>query len=174
MKVIVYTTRISVKIAALEGQVKAINTAMAASPNDLDLLGRKMDAEDKLEYARQQLLEEPEMVLTMDEKAVHTNAYRSYQDNEQKLIANRGKVYTLILVQCTQVLNNKLKEYLDWVLTSENYDGIRLYGLFEKYVLKQTKLLYKYLAIQEEFQGVLHAVNRDDVEFVLRDDGKQG
>ena len=48
---------------------------MTASPNDLDLLGRKIDAEDKLEYARQQLLEEPEMVLTMDEKMVHTNAH---------------------------------------------------------------------------------------------------
>jgi hypothetical protein len=44
---------------------------MTASPNDLDLLGMKIDAEDKLEYARKQLLEEPEMVLTMDEKG-HT------------------------------------------------------------------------------------------------------
>jgi hypothetical protein len=66
---------ISAKKTALEGQVTAINTAMTASPNDLDLLGRKIDSEDKLEYARQQLLEEPEMVLTMDEKAIHTNAH---------------------------------------------------------------------------------------------------
>ena len=87
---------------------------MTASPNDLDLLGRKIDAGDKLEYARQQLLEEPEMVLTIDEKAVHTNAHQSYQDNKQKLIANCGKVYTLILGQCTQVLKDKLKEDLDW------------------------------------------------------------
>jgi hypothetical protein len=78
VKVLAYTTRISAKIAALEGQVTAMNTAMTASPNDLDLLGRKTDAEDKLEYARQQLLEEPEMVLTMDEKAIHTNAHMSY------------------------------------------------------------------------------------------------
>ena len=76
--VLACTTCISVKIAALEGQVTAINTAMTASPNDLDFLGRKIDAEDKLEYARQQLLEEPEMVLTMDGKAVHTNAHRLY------------------------------------------------------------------------------------------------
>ena len=69
---------ITAKKTALEGQVTAINTAMTASPNDLDLLGRKIDSEDKLEYARQQLLEEPEMVLTMDEKAIHTNAHMSY------------------------------------------------------------------------------------------------
>ena len=95
------------------------------------------------------------MVLKMDEKAVHTNAHRSYQDNEQKLIANRGKVYTLILGQCTQVLKDKLKEDLDWILTSENYNGIRLYKLIEKYVLKQTESQYKYLAIQEEFRVYL-------------------
>ena len=69
---------ITAKKTALEGQVTAINTAMTASPNDLDLLGRKIDSEDKLEYARQQLLEEPELVLTMDEKAIHTNAHMSY------------------------------------------------------------------------------------------------
>ena len=77
-KVLAYTTSISAKIAALEGQVTAINTAMTESPDDLDLLGRKIDAEDKLEYARQKILEEPEMVLTMDEKAVHTNAHWLY------------------------------------------------------------------------------------------------
>ena len=76
MKVLAYTICMSAKIAALEGQVTAINTAMTASLNDLDLLGRKIDAEDKLEYARQQLLEEPEMVPTMDKKAVHTNVHR--------------------------------------------------------------------------------------------------
>jgi hypothetical protein len=108
-----------------------------------------------LEYARQQLLEEPEMVLTMDEKAVHTNAHRLYQDNEQKLIANCGKVYTLILGQCTQVLKDKLKDNSDWVPTLENYKGIRLYELIEKYVLKQMESQYKYLAIQEEFRGLL-------------------
>jgi len=43
VKVLAYTTCVSAKIAALEGQVTAINTAMTASPNDLDLLGRKID-----------------------------------------------------------------------------------------------------------------------------------
>ena len=78
MKVLAYTICMSAKIAALEGQVTAINTAMTASPNDLDLLGRKKDSEDKLEYARQKLLEELETVLTVDEKEVHTNTHRSY------------------------------------------------------------------------------------------------
>jgi hypothetical protein len=50
---------------------------------------------------------------------------------------------------------DKLKEDSDWFLTSENYDGIRLYKLIENYMLKQTELQYKYLAIQEEFRGLL-------------------
>jgi hypothetical protein len=54
------------------------------------------------------------------------------------------------------VLKDKLKEDLDWVPTSENYDGIRLYQLITKYVMKQKELQYKYLAIQEEFGGVLN------------------
>jgi hypothetical protein len=60
-KVRAYTNCMSTKIMALEDQVTTINQAIAASPNDLDLLGRKIDAKEKLEYARQELLEELEM-----------------------------------------------------------------------------------------------------------------
>jgi hypothetical protein len=41
VKVLVYTSCISAKIAALKEQVTAINTAMTASLNNLDLLGRR-------------------------------------------------------------------------------------------------------------------------------------
>jgi hypothetical protein len=113
-KVLAHTTRINTKIVALEAQIVAIKAALVTSPNDFDMISKKIDTEDKLAYAQQVLGEEPETLLTMDVKAVHSNAHRTFREDEHKALVNRGKVYTLILGQCTQVLKDKLKEDSDW------------------------------------------------------------
>ncbi len=51
--VLACTNYISTKITALEGQVTAINTAIAAAPNDVDQLRSNIDTKDKLAYAQQ-------------------------------------------------------------------------------------------------------------------------
>ena len=63
-----------------------------------------MEVKDNLSKAQFKLTEELEVVLTMDEKAEQSNVYRTYQEDEQRLITNHGKVYTLTLGQCTQTL----------------------------------------------------------------------
>jgi hypothetical protein len=103
----------------------------------------------------------------IDEKAVHTNAHWLYQENEQKPIADCGKVYTLILGQCTQVLKDKLKEDSDWIDILEKNNGIWLYELIENYVQKQTELQYKYMAIQEEIRGVLNFMQSMEMKLNL-------
>ena len=54
-----------------------------------------MEVKDDLSKAQFELMEELEVVLTMDEKAEQSNVYRMYQEDEQRLIMNRGKVYML-------------------------------------------------------------------------------
>ena len=109
-----------------------------------------MEVEDDLSKAQFDLTEEIEVVLTMDEKAELSNIYRTYQEDEQKLITNCGKVYTLTLGQCTQDLKDKLKEDNDWEDIAAKYDPIQLLNLIEKYILKQTESHYPYLAVQRE------------------------
>ena len=109
------------------------------------------------------LLKEPEVFLTLDEKAEHSNVYRTHCEDKQRLITNRGKVYMLTIGQCTQALKDKLKEDSDWDKMSESYDSIGLLGLIEKYVLKQTESHYPYLAVEEELRSMLNFSQGDDM-----------
>ena len=130
---------------------------------DRTTLKEKVEVEDNLAKANFDLLEEPEVFLTLDEKAERSNVYRTHREDEQRLITNRGKVYMPTIGQCTQALKDKLKEDSDWDRISDSYNSIGLLGLVEKCVLKQTKSHYPYLAVQEELRSMLNFAQGDDV-----------
>jgi hypothetical protein len=89
------------------------------------------------------------------QNTLHKNAYRSYREAEQKLIESRGKIYALVLGQCTHAMKEDLKEDADWVDISEKFDAIRLYKLIEKCVLRQTANKYHYLMLIEEMRSLV-------------------
>ena len=153
------TIRINAKIGSLTTMQTAINAAIAANPTAFDLVDKQIAVNDKLEKAAEELQDQVDSdvssVMTMEESTVHKNNFRSYHEDEQKLIVNRGKVYVLILGQCTQVLKDALKEDSDWEAISAGYDGIALFQLIEKCVLKQTSNKYPYLILQEELRSLL-------------------
>jgi len=163
LRVQAHQARLTKKIANLLDQQTAILAAIVASPSDRSLLREKMEVEDELSKAQFEITEELEVVLTLDEKAERGNIFRTYREDEQRLINNRGKVYALILGQCTQTLKDKLKEDGDWEDIAEKYDAIRLLKLIEKYVLKQTESHYPYLAIQEEMRSMLNFSQGEDM-----------
>ncbi len=84
------------------------------------------------------LVNEVDMKLTEDEKISHANAWRSHRETTESLKKSRGKVYSLLLGQCTQVLVDKMKQDTDWVTISESFDPTLLFKLIEKFVLKQS------------------------------------
>ncbi len=61
---------------------------------------------------------EVEMKLMEDKKMAHSNVWRSYRETTEGLKRSRGKVYLLLLGQCTQVLVDKLKQDKTWVTVS--------------------------------------------------------
>ena len=158
-KVAANTLRLDAKILSLENMLTAIGAALAANPDEFDLVEKQIDIGEKLGKSQQELVEQAELdvssVMTMEEEAIHKNSFRSYHEDEQKLIVNRGKVYVLILGQCTQVLKDALKEDDDWEVISTRYDAIALFELIEKCVLKQTSNKYAYLVLQEEWRSLL-------------------
>jgi hypothetical protein len=56
---------------------------------------------------------------------------------------SRGKIYSLLLGQCTQVLIDKMKQDVDWVTISDLFDPIALFKLIKKFVLKQSDNQYR-------------------------------
>ncbi len=50
------------------------------------------------------------MKLMEDKKMVHSNVWRTHQEVTDSLKKSSGKILSLLLGQCTQVLINKIKQ----------------------------------------------------------------
>jgi hypothetical protein len=68
----------------------------------------------------------------------HSNMCRSHRETTEGLKKSRGKEYSLLLGQCTQVLVDKMKQATTWVMVNQSFDTILLFKLIMKFVLKQS------------------------------------
>lgn len=84
-------------------------------------------------------LEPVPMQLTDNEKTSYSNAWRTYREQNASLLKHRGQAYSLILGQCTQLLQDKLKQEATWNVVGVSYDPLILYQLIEKTILAQTE-----------------------------------
>jgi hypothetical protein len=101
------------------------------------------EVDDQIANGEIELADEVKMKLTKDEKIAHANAWRTHRETIESLKKSRGKVDSLLLGQCTQVLVNMMKQGIDWVMISELFDPILLFKLIEKFVLKQSDNQYR-------------------------------
>jgi len=137
------TDRVTKLIANLEKQLRVTEDGLANTPDDLGLLKNQMEVENKLELAKFELTDVVEVKTTADEAMAFNNAWRTYRERTDRLVRSRGKVYSLVLGQCTTVLLDKMKQDLDWQATSDSYDPLKLLKLIEKFILKQSDNQYK-------------------------------
>ena len=78
------------------------------------------------------------MKTTADEGMAFSNSWRTYCERTDRLVRCRGKVYSLVLGQCTTVLLDKMKQDADWQVVSESYNPLTLLKLIEKIILKKS------------------------------------
>ncbi len=103
------------------------------------------------------------MKLTKDEKISHSSDWRTHRKTNESLKKSRGKIYTLLFGQCTQVLVDKMKQNVDWVAISESFDPILLFKLIEKFILKQSDNQYKMAVLIVEQLSILLFQQDDQV-----------
>ena len=111
----------------LKAEKAAIQLQLDEDPNNCSPLKEMREAEDQIAQSEIELVDEVAMKLTDDEKIVHANAWRIHQETTESLKTSRGKVYSLLLGQCTQLLVDKMKQDADWVTISESFDPILLF-----------------------------------------------
>ena len=70
------------KIINLKAQQTSIDLEISANLSDQAALRKKMEVEDDLTKANFNLMEDLEVVLTMDKKAEHSNFYRTHCKDE--------------------------------------------------------------------------------------------
>ena len=83
------------------------------------LLRELREVNDQIAKCNIKLADKVEMKLTKDEKIAHSNVWRTHREVTDSLKKSGGKIYLLLIGQCTQVLVDKMKQDSDWVTISE-------------------------------------------------------
>jgi hypothetical protein len=130
--------RLNCKMTSLTAEQNEILKEIATQPTNQDLIKERIEIEDQILKCEIDLNNEVEMKLTDDKKMAHSNVWRSHCETIEGLKKSRGKVYSLLLGQCTQVLVDKMKQDTTWVMVRKSFDPILLFKLIKKFVLKQS------------------------------------
>jgi hypothetical protein len=143
------------RLKSLRAEMMDIEANINQAPTNHGLLKELREVDAQIARDNIKLADEIEMKLTDNEKTAHSNAWRTHQEMTESLKKSRGKIYSLLHGQCTQVLVDKMKQDTDWVTISESYDPSLLFKLIEKFVLKQSDNQYKMAVLIAEQLSIL-------------------
>ncbi len=87
--------------------------------------------------------------LNNQEQIDYSNECHSQSRRVAMLETHQGQAYSLILWQCTQLLQDKMKQDASWMTVSTSYDPLKLYKVIEWVVLKQTEDQYPFATVHE-------------------------
>ena len=149
------TDRVTKMVTSLENQLVVIEAELLLTPRDLNLLKTQMEVESKLDVAKFELTDVVEVKTTADEGMAFSNSWRTYRERTDRLVRSRGKVYSLVLGQCTTVLLDKMKQDTDWQVVSDSYDSLTLLKLIEKIIHTQSDNQYTTGIIMEQLKLLL-------------------
>ncbi len=94
--------------------------------------------------------------LTDSEKLEYSNKSKTHSHRVATLEKHHGNVYALIYGQCTQILQDKMKQDKNWATVSVSYKPLELYKLIERVILKQTEDQYPVAALWEQLSNVVN------------------
>jgi hypothetical protein len=119
--------------------------------------GTYMDAPMKLAILQNEISQgkfsasiEVPVVLTDSEKTQFSNDWRTFQECNNNLIKHRGQYFSLIQGQCTQLLQDNMKQNTDWNTVSILHDPLTLYRLIERTVLALTEDQYPFATVYDQ------------------------
>ncbi len=120
-----------------------------------------MELENKLVLVKYDLTGLDKMKTTTDEAMVSSNSWCTYCWKMDRLVRSQGKVYSLVLGQCTTVLLNKTQKDADWQAVGDSYDQLKLLKLIEKFFHKESDNQYKIGIVIKQLKLLL-AYRQDD------------
>jgi hypothetical protein len=153
--------RVTKMVTSLEKQLQVIEAELLITPKDLDFLQSQMEVKNKLSVAKFGLTDVVEVKTTSDEGMAFSNLWRTYRERTDCLVRRRGKIYSLVLGQCTRVLLDKMKQDAAWQGVSDSYNPLQLLQLTKKIIPKQSDNQFKIAIIMEQLKLLL-AYRHDD------------
>jgi hypothetical protein len=90
-------------------------------------------------------------------KLEYRNESKTHSQHVANLEKHCGNVYALIYGQCTQILQDKMKQDKNWATVSVSCKPLELYKLIEPVILKQMEDQYPVAALWEQLSNVANA-----------------
>ncbi len=95
--------------------------------------------------------------LTDSEKLEYSNKSKTQSHCIDTLEKHSGNVYARIYGQCTQILQDIMKQDKNWATVSVSYKPLELYKLIKQVILKQMEDQYPVAALWEQLSNVANA-----------------
>jgi hypothetical protein len=137
-----------------------IQRALKAQETILDaavLEGIDMEAPMKVALLKNEISQggfsgkiEVPIVLNDLQKTQFSNEWRTYRERNYNLIKHRGQAFSLIQGHCTHLLQDKMKQDMDWAVVSISYDPLTLYRVIEQTILAQTEDQYPFATVYDQ------------------------
>ena len=137
---------------ANRNKLRLVNLELGNDPNNRTLLTEQAKLLVEISQGEFDLQVEVPIYMLESEKSEFNNLNRTHRERTAKLDLHKGQVYALILGNCTQLLQDKMKQDATWSSVSASYDPLELYNLMEKNILKQTEDQYTHSAVAECIQ----------------------
>jgi hypothetical protein len=118
---------VQAKLSVAREQQCILLEAAVAAQQDADAPMKLAILENEITQAEFKASVDVPIELTDSEKTQHSNKWRTYQERNAQLIKNHGQAFSLILGQCTQLLQDKMKQDADWEAVSTSYNPLQLY-----------------------------------------------
>ena len=102
-------------LTAMQTQLATLQQQVAAAVGDTDLVLSTAKMQHEIADLQFEVSQDVPYKLTSEEAAVHYNLGKSYSVRQDKLVMVRGQVFALIYGQCTQLLQDKMKQEMNWI-----------------------------------------------------------
>ncbi len=142
--------------ASLEGEI-------ARTPGDQVLITELEKLNNNIALADFEAAQDIPIELNDQERIDYSNECRNHSRRVSTLKTHRGQAYSLILGQCTQLLQDKMKQDASWTTVSASYEPLDLYRLIKRVVLKQTEDQYPFTAVHRQSLAVLNNTKQGDL-----------
>jgi hypothetical protein len=160
-------TRHALWIALVRSQQAAMSTArlssctsleveIALAPGDRSLVMELAKLNQDIVQANFEAAQDVPIKLNNQEQIDYSNKCRNHSRRISTLETHQGQAYSLILGQCTQLLQDKMKQDASWTTVSASYDPLELYRLIERVILKQIEDQYPFAAVHKQSLAVLN------------------
>ncbi len=133
-----------------------LEAEIALAPGDRSLVMELAKLNQDITQADFEAAQDVPVKLNDQEQIDYSNKCQNHSRSISMLETHRGQAHSLILGQCTQLLQEKMKQDASWTTVSPSYNPLELYRLIERVVLKQTKDQYPFAIVHEQSLAVLN------------------